>query len=66
MKRKGISPVEARKFSTVRVFGGVNGHYGTGIMGLVEQGDKWEKEEEIAAQYIKNMGAMYSDGNWSE
>lgn len=65
MKTKGISPAEARKLSTVRVFGGVNGHYGTGIMDLVEQGDKWEKEEEIAKQYINNMGAMYADGNWA-
>ncbi len=66
MKKNGMSPEEARKFSTIRVFGGVNGKYGTAIMGLVEQGDKWETEQEIAAQYIKNMGAMYAEGNWSQ
>ncbi|NLR91478.1 cobaltochelatase subunit CobN [Flammeovirga agarivorans] len=66
MKDKGMSPAEARKFSTVRVFGGVNGNYGTNIMGLVEQGDKWETEEEIAERYIQNMGSMYAEGSWSE
>ncbi|OFY84672.1 MAG: hypothetical protein A3F72_16010 [Bacteroidetes bacterium RIFCSPLOWO2_12_FULL_35_15] len=66
MKEKGLSPADARKFSTVRVFGGVNGHYGTGIMGMVEKGDSWETDKEIADQYIKNMGAMYAEGNWSE
>lgn len=66
MKEKGMSPADARKLSTVRVFGGVNGHYGTGIMGMVEKGDSWETEKDIADQYIKNMGAMYAEGNWSE
>ncbi|WP_459212319.1 cobaltochelatase subunit CobN [Aquimarina rhabdastrellae] len=65
MKEKGFSPEEAQKFSKIRVFGGLNGNYGTAIMGLVEQGDKWETEEEIAATYTKNMGAMYADGNWA-
>ncbi len=57
---KGFSPKEARELSTVRVFGGAG--YGTGITGLVEKGDAWEKESEIAARYLSNMGMMYSDG----
>lgn len=57
---KGFSPKEARELSTVRVFGGAG--YGTGITGLVEKGDAWEKESEIAARYLVNMGMMYSDG----
>ncbi|PIF00174.1 MAG: hypothetical protein CR994_06830 [Maribacter sp.] len=65
LKEKGFSPEEARKFSTSRVFGGLNGNYGTGIMGLVEQGDKWETEQEIADTYINNMGAIYSEDNWA-
>ncbi len=64
MKAKGLSPEEARTFSTARVFGGVNGNYGTAIMGLVESGDKWEKDKEITDQYMKNMGAVYMPGNW--
>lgn len=65
LKEKGFSPEEAQKFSTSRVFGGLNGNYGTAIMGLVEQGDKWETEKEIADTYINNMGAMYSEDNWA-
>lgn len=57
---KGFSPAEARKYSSERIFGGVNGNYGTGIMGLVEQGDSWESRDQIAEQYINNMGAIYS------
>ena len=43
---KGVSPKEARELSTARVFGGVNGNYGTGIQGMVEAGDRWEKDSE--------------------
>lgn len=65
MKEKGISPEDARKMAHKRVFGGVNGNYGTGIMGLVEKGDRWEAEKEIADQYLKNMGSLYDDDFWS-
>jgi cobaltochelatase CobN len=62
---EGVSPQEARQISTQRIFGGVNGMYGTGIQEMVTNGDKWENEKEIAETYINNMGAIYgSDKNW--
>ncbi len=57
---KGFSPVDARKFARERIFGGINGNYGTGIRGMVEKSDSWQSQDAIAEQYIKNMGAMYS------
>lgn len=57
---KGFSPADARRYSKERIFGGVNGNYGTGITGMVEKGDSWESADQIAARYIGNMGAMYS------
>ncbi|MCY4075708.1 MAG: cobaltochelatase subunit CobN, partial [Acidobacteria bacterium] len=66
MKEKGLSPADARRYSTLRVFGGVNGNYGTAIMGMVESGDRWEEDAEVADQYIRNMGAVYDEGElWS-
>ena len=66
MKEKGLSPADARRYSTLRVFGGVNGNYGTAIMGMVEAGDRWEDEAEVAGQYLRNMGAVYDEGElWS-
>ena len=62
---KGLAPVDARKLSKYRVFGGLNGAYGTGIQGMVESGDSWETRKEIAEVYINNMGAAYGDReNW--
>lgn len=62
---KGLTPKEAREMSTFRVFGGVNGNYGTGIQGMVQSGDRWESEKEIADVYLNNMGAFYgSEKNW--
>lgn len=62
---KGVSPKEARELSTARVFGGVNGNYGTSIQAMVEAGDRWDDEREIAATYLNNMGASYgSEEDW--
>ena len=66
LKARGFAPLEALRLSTVRVFGGLNGHYGTGIMEQVEHNDTWATEEEIAAQYLQNMGAIYAEGTWSD
>lgn len=62
---KGITPKDAREISTYRVFGGLNGGYGTGIQAMVMSGDRWQTEREIADTYLHNMGAYYgSEKNW--
>lgn len=62
---KGMSPKEACEVSMYRVFGGVNGNYGTGIQEMVTAGDRWDKESQIAEVYMNNMGAYYGDEkNW--
>lgn len=64
---KGVSPKEAREMSTARVFGGVDGNYGSGIQEMVEAGDRWDDESEIAETYIHNMGASYgSEKDWEQ
>lgn len=64
---KGVTPKEARELSAARVFGGVNGNYGTGIQSMVEAGDRWENESEIASAYMNNMGAVYgSEEDWEK
>ncbi len=65
LTEKGVSPKDAREMAAFRVFGGANGMYGTGIQEMVESGDRWENESEIAATYLNNMGAYYgSEKNW--
>ena len=62
---KNITPKDAREISTYRVFGGLNGGYGTGIQAMVMSGDRWQTEREIADTYLHNMGAYYgSEKNW--
>lgn len=64
---KGLSPKEAREVSLYRVFGGVNGGYGTGITGMVQSGDRWDDSSEIAEVYLQNMGAYYgSEKAWEQ
>lgn len=65
LMEKGVSPKDAREMSAFRVFGGANGSYGTGIQGMVQAGDRWENESEIATTYLNNMGAYYgNEKNW--
>ena len=62
---KGLSPKDAREMALFRVFGGLNGSYGTGIQSMVNSGGSWESEAEIAGTYLHNMGAYYgSEKNW--
>ncbi len=64
---KGLSPKEAREVAAYRVFGGVNGNYGTGITDMVQSGDRWENSAEIADVYLRNMGAFYgSEKAWEQ
>lgn len=64
---KGLSPKQARQVSTYRVFGGINGGYGTGITGMVQEGDTWENSSEIAEIYLRNMGAFYgNEKDWEQ
>lgn len=63
LKDKGLSPVDAQRYAAQRVFGGANGNYGTGIMGMVESGDKWKAESEVAQTYLNNMGAVFGAGD---
>lgn len=64
---KGCKKKEAQQLSTVRIFGGLNGAIGTGITAMVQAGDRWEKDAQIAQTYLHNMGAMYSSSQtWGD
>ncbi len=64
---KGTSPKKARLMSEYRVFGALQGGYSTGIQSMVEKGDAWENEQDIAQTYINNMGAYYgSEDEWED
>ena len=66
MKENGTSPDIAREHANVRVFGGLNGNYGASIMGMVENSDSWQSEDEVADRYLTSMGAMYGKGLWGK
>lgn len=61
LKKEGIAAPQAKAFSTLRVFGGVNGNYGASIMEMVESGDKYENRDQVADTYLNNMGSAYND-----
>lgn len=63
LKRKGYSAAESREYSTARIFGSpYAANYGTGIMEVIERGDRWENDSQIADKYIKNMNGVFRNG----
>lgn len=62
----GVSPKDAREMSTFRIFGGLNGGYGTGIQQMVQTGESWKSEDEVADTYINNMSAFYGSEEYWE
>ena len=67
LTEKGVTPADARRMSSYRVFGGVDGNYGTGIQSMVTASDRWTMPSEIARSYMDNMGAYYgSEEDWEQ
>ena len=63
---QGMSPQEAKKLRHVRIFGGINGNFGSNAMGPAQATGKWEDPGTIAELYLNNMGAIYTEGFWGE
>ena len=63
---QGMSPQDAKSLSNARIFGGVNGNFGTGAMGAAQDTGRWENTKGIAELYLNNMGAVYTEGHWGE
>ncbi len=64
---QGVPPLRARMLASKRSFGGLNGAYGTAIMGMVEGSTRWKNGDDIARQYLTNMGANYgATEGWGE
>lgn len=65
--KQGVSPKQAREMANNRIFGGLQGRYDTGIQDLIKSGDKWETQQQIAEQYMHNMGAVYGhEKDWAK
>lgn len=64
---KGVSPKRARELAARRIFGGINGNFGTGIQEMVMASDKYDNEKQVAEVYLNNMGAYYGEEKkWEE
>lgn len=59
---RGYSIEEAKDLSKKRMFGPKEGEYGTGITKIIEE-KAWEKEEDIASQFLTSLRYVYSRHN---
>ena len=65
---EGMSEEDADYFSTVRVFSGESGTYGSGVDDAVRASDTWETDAKIADNYMAKMGNAYGadPARWGE
>lgn len=61
LTQQGLSAKQARELSVMRIFGPANGGYSTGMLNRVERSQEWNDTQELVADYLNNMGAMYGD-----
>ena len=66
MIASGMSAEQAKELGNSRIFGGVNGNFGTGVTGMAQNTGNWEDTKVIADLYLNNMGALYTEGHWGE
>lgn len=67
LQEAGMSLADARKYSTMRVFGPINSGYSTGMLAYTETSGAWDDKQEIIDGYINNMSAIYgTQDDWGK
>ncbi|EQB39735.1 hypothetical protein M947_05265 [Sulfurimonas hongkongensis] len=57
--KKGYSEDDAKYLSTARMFSAKSGEYGNGVSDTAMATETWDKEEKIAANYLRKSGYIY-------
>jgi cobaltochelatase CobN len=66
LRREGLSPEQAEKAASARVFGPAPGDYGGGIANLVKQSRDANNTGLIADAYLAHNNFAYSSDGWGE
>ncbi len=68
LQAEGVDEAEAKYLSTIRIFSGATGSYGTGLNAGVLASDTWEKDDKLANLYMDRMGFAFGadESRWSE
>lgn len=61
---QGVSPEDAERFASVRLFSVPSGAYGAGLDHVIQHEDSWTDEKEVSAVYFNRMSHMFGQGFW--
>jgi len=66
--KQGKTTTEADYLSTIRIFSGASGRYGTGLNAAVLASDTWETDRRLANMYMDRMGYGFGrdESRWGE
>lgn len=63
---KGISPQEAQRLASVRIFTETTGSYGTGLPTAIGMSNTWDNEQKLADLFLKHEGHLFGQGFWGD
>ncbi|MDO5681007.1 MAG: cobaltochelatase subunit CobN, partial [Pelistega sp.] len=63
---QGLTESQAQIYASSRIFGNEPGQYGTGIPHRVQNNAAWDKDTQLAAQFIETQGYIFSHRLWGE
>ncbi|WP_373988294.1 cobaltochelatase subunit CobN [Duganella sp. BuS-21] len=66
LSARGITPEEAQRMASVRIFGVPSGAYGTQIEKLIPLTNAWKNEKEVADVFINRMSHPFGAGYWGD
>lgn len=64
LRQRGLSPQEAQRLASTRIFGLPSGAYGTNIEKLIPLSNAWQNEQQVADVFINRMSHPFGQGNW--
>jgi cobaltochelatase CobN len=64
LEAQGVSPAEAERLASVRLFSVPSGTYGAGLDHAIQQADSWTNEQQVAAVFFNRMSHLFGQGFW--
>ena len=64
LEAQGVSPDEAGRLASVRLFSVPSGTYGAGLDHAIQQADSWTNAQQVAGVFFNRMSHVFGQGFW--
>lgn len=64
LEAQGVSPAEADRLASVRLFSVPSGTYGAGLDHAIQQASTWTNQDKVAGVFFNRMSHLFGQGFW--